>query len=153
MILLGPGSSYVKPEPLGVSLVIGSWNYPFFTFLCHAINTIAAGNVMIGKPSEMSVYSSNTIKKLFDKYMDQSCYRIVEGNVKTIISLLNDYKWDLILFTGSPDKGKLIAQSAAKHLTPTVLELGGKSPVIIDEDCNLNSTAIRLASTKFINAG
>lgn len=153
LIMVGPGNSYIKPEPLGIALVIGSWNYPFFTFIAHAANTIAAGNVMIGKPSEVSAYSSNAIKKLINGYLDQKCYRVIEGNVKTIQCLLNEYRWDLIQFTGSPDKGKLIAQSAAKHLTPTVLELGGKSPTIIDKDCNVESTILRLCQTKFTNSG
>lgn len=84
MVLVGPGNSYLKPEPLGICLAIGSWNFPLFTLLAHVTNAIAAGNVVIAKPSEMAPYCSNMVKRLFNKYMDSNCYRVVEGNVKTI---------------------------------------------------------------------
>lgn len=100
----------------------------------------------------MAPQTSKVVKKLVDNYLDNTAYSCEEGGLDTIVCLL-EQKWDLIQFTGSPLKGRLIAQAAAKHLTRTVLELGGKSPCVIDKDCNVASTVIRLAQTKFTNSG
>lgn len=151
-LLVGPGNSYTKPEPLGVSLIVGAWNYPLFTIIPQLAFTLGAGNCAVLKPSEMAPETSKVVKVLVNNYLDNECYKVEEGGLETIVSLL-EQKWDLIQFTGSPMKGRLVAQAAAKNLTRTVLELGGKSPCIIDKDCNVSSTVKRLVQTKFTNSG
>ncbi|KAE9603929.1 putative aldehyde dehydrogenase (NAD(+)) [Lupinus albus] len=125
-----PSSAEIVPEPLGVVLVISAWNYPFF------IGAIAAGNAVVLKPSEISPASSSLTAKLLGKYMDNSCIRVVEGAVDETTALLQQ-KWNKIFYTGSGRVGSTVMTAAAKHLTPVVLELGGKSPVIVDPNINL----------------
>ncbi|EAR85073.1 aldehyde dehydrogenase family protein (macronuclear) [Tetrahymena thermophila SB210] len=151
-LVVGPGSGYIIPEPYGVTLVIGAWNYPFNTTVAPAANAIAAGNCVALKPSEMSPHNSNVMKKLFDKYLDKDCYTVIEGQVEVAKAIC--YKpWDHIIFTGSPQKGKLVAQAASQNLIPCTLELGGKSPTIVDKTANLNVAVARIAQGKIGNSG
>ena len=96
--------------------------------------------------------SSNLIKYLFDTYLDTSCYTVLEGAIK-VASTIAYYKWDLIIFTGSPEKGKLIAKAAAENLIPCILELGGKCPTIIDKGADLNNAALKICTFKYANCG
>ena len=148
---LAPGSNYVYYEPYGVALIIGSWNFPFSTTLHPMIGAIAAGNVVCIKPSEMSAHSSSVMKQLIDS-LDQRVFGCIEGGADIAISLLEE-RWDVISFTGSPDKGKMIAAAAAKYLTPTILELGGKNPVIVDKDANMDNAVKRIVQGRYLNAG
>ncbi len=147
-----PARSYVIPEPLGVSLIIGAWNYPYQLSLAPAIAAIAAGNTVILKPSELPEHTSRAMAKLINENFDPHFFRVIEGGVPETTELLNQ-KFDKIFFTGSVPVGKIVYQAAAKNLTPVTLELGGKSPAIITEDCNLKMTVKRLIWGKFLNAG
>lgn len=139
-------------EPYGVVLVIGSWNYPVQLGLLPVSGAIAAGNCVIIKPSENAPATSKLIAKLIPQYLDQECYVVVEGGVPETTELLKE-PFDYIFYTGSSTVGKVIHQAAAQHLTPTTLELGGKSPVYLDETANLDVAARRLLWGKLINAG
>ncbi len=147
-----PARSYVIPEPLGVSLIIGAWNYPYQLSLAPAIAAIAAGNTVILKPSELPEHTSRAMAKLINENFDPHFFRVIEGGVPETTELL-DQKFDKIFFTGSVPVGKIVYQAAAKNLTPVTLELGGKSPAIITEDCDLKMTVKRLIWGKFLNAG
>ena len=147
-----PASSYIIPEPLGVCLVIGAWNYPYQLTLAPVIAAIAAGNTVIIKPSEMAPKTSALMANLINENFDSAFLKVVEGGVSETTTLLKS-KFDKIFFTGSPQVGKIIYQAAAKNLTPVTLELGGKSPAIITEDSNLKMTVKRLVWAKFLNAG
>ena len=151
-LLLGPARSYVVHEPFGVTLVIGPWNYPITTTVGPLVGAIAAGNCVMVKPSELSSHTSRAIKTLMDKYLDQDCYYCVEGGIEVAKALLRE-RYDLIIFTGSTDKGKLIAKAAAEYMTPTILELGGKSPTIVDSSANLSNAALRITQGRFANSG
>ena len=147
-----PSSGYVIPEPLGVALIIGAWNYPYQLSLAPAIAAIAAGNTVILKPSEIAFYSGNAIAKMINENFSPDYFAVIEGGVGETTDLLK-HKFDKIFFTGSTSTGKIIYEAAAKQLTPVTLELGGKSPAIITKDCNLKDSVKRLAWGKFINAG
>ena len=147
-----PGKSYITPEPLGVTLIIGAWNYPYQLSLSPAIAAIAAGNTVILKPSEISVATSALLAQIINNTFDPAIFKVVEGGVPETTELLNQ-KFDKIFFTGSTTIGKIVYKAAAKNLTPVTLELGGKSPVIIDKTCNLKICIKRLVWAKFINAG
>jgi len=147
-----PARSYIIPEPLGVCLVIGAWNYPYQLTLAPVIAAIAAGNTVVVKPSEMSPKTSALMAKLINENFDSGFLKVVEGGVPETTALL-ECKYDKIFFTGSPQVGKIIYQAAAKNLTPVTLELGGKSPAIITEDSNLKMTVKRMVWAKFINSG
>ena len=147
-----PARSYIIPEPLGVCLVIGAWNYPYQLTLAPVIAAIAAGNTVVIKPSEMAPKTSALMAKLINENFDSGFLKVVEGGVTETTALL-ECKYDKIFFTGSPQVGKIIYQAAAKNLTPVTLELGGKSPAIITADSNLKMTVKRMVWAKFINAG
>jgi aldehyde dehydrogenase (NAD+) len=151
-LMCGNASSKIIPEPFGCALVIGAWNYPFYTTVAPAAEAIAAGNCVCLKPSEMSPNTSNLMKEIFDKYLDKNCYTVIEGG-PNIAKNITTHKWDLIIFTGSPEKGKLVAKAAAENLIPCILELGGKNPTIVDKDANVQSAAMRIAASKFLNCG
>jgi len=151
-LVIGPGRSYIQPEPYGVALVIGAWNYPVATAVPYLATAIAAGNCCIVKPSEVSAHTSNVIAELVDKYLDKDCYRCIEGQVEVAKAITKE-KFDLIVFTGSTEKGKLVAKAAAENLIPCVLELGGKSPTIVDRDANLDNAAMRIVQGRMINCG
>ena len=147
-----PAKSYIIPEPLGVTLVIGAWNYPYQLSLLPAITSIAAGNTVVLKPSEIPAKTSEVMAKLINDNFPQDVFHVVEGGVEETTELLN-FRFDKIFFTGSTAVGKIIYKAAAKHLTPVTLELGGKSPTFVLADTNLRMTAKRIVWAKFLNAG
>lgn len=147
-----PAKSYVIPEPLGVALIIGAWNYPYFLSLTPVIAAMAAGNTMILKPSELPSETSKAIQKMVLENFDATYFHVVEGGAATTSELLKQ-KFDKIFFTGSTQVGKLVYKAAAEHLTPVTLELGGKSPTFVTASCNLKMTVKRLVWGKFLNAG
>lgn len=147
-----PASACLYPEPLGVVLIIGPWNYPFQLMISPLIGAIAAGNCAILKPSEVASHTSAVVADLIAKTFDPAYVAAVEGGVETSQQLLAE-KFDHIFFTGGTKIGKIVMQAAAKHLTPVTLELGGKSPCIVDSDIQVEYTAKRIAWGKFINAG
>jgi aldehyde dehydrogenase (NAD+) len=147
-----PGRSYIIPEPLGVTLVIGAWNYPYLLSLHPAVCAIAAGNTVILKPSELPSRTASIMADLINNNFPEELIHVVEGSVKETTELL-ELKFDKIFFTGSTPVGRIVYQAAAKNLTPVTLELGGKSPTFVFADCNIAMTAKRLVWAKFINAG
>lgn len=147
-----PGKSYIIPEPLGVSLIIGAWNYPFQLSIAPAVAAIAAGNTVILKPSELSVETSKVMVELINSTFDANYFHVIEGGVKETTELLNQ-RFDKIFFTGSTRVGKIVSAAAAKNLTPVTLELGGKSPTVVTKNANLKVAAKRIVWGKFLNAG
>jgi len=147
-----PAKSYIIPEPLGVCLVIGAWNYPYQLSLAPVVAAIAAGNTVILKPSEVSSATSHIMANLIGKNFDPHFFAVVEGGVTETTELLKQ-NFDKIFFTGSTQVGRIVYQAAAKNLTPVTLELGGKSPAFITENCHLKMTVKRLIWAKFLNAG
>ena len=151
-LLNAPARSYIIPEPLGVSLVIGPWNYPYQLALAPAVAAIAAGCTVVLKPSELTVHSSALLSRLIRERFDPAFFAVVEGGIAETTALLAE-KFDIIFFTGSVPVGRIVYQAAAKHLTPVVLELGGKSPTIIEPDCKLDVAVRRVVWAKFLNSG
>lgn len=147
-----PGAAWVQPEPLGSILVLGPWNYPFQLMVSPLMGAIAAGNCAVLKPSELAPATSQVLAQLVQETFDPAYVALVEGGVEAAQALLAE-PFDHILFTGGERVGKLVMQAAAEHLTPVTLELGGKSPCIVDADINLEVTARRLMWGKFLNAG
>ena len=147
-----PASSKVYSEPLGVVLIIGAWNYPLQLVISPLIGAIAAGNCAIIKPSEIAVNTSTLLAEIIPKYFDSSFISVVEGGKEVTQQLLEE-KFDHIFFTGNTQVGKIIMSAAAKQLTPVTLELGGKSPCIVDGNTHLEYTARRIVWGKFLNAG
>lgn len=151
-INLFPSSSYIYAEPLGVVLIVAPWNYPFALTIQPLIGAIAAGNCAILKPSEHTPHTSQAIAKIINDNFDPNFIIAIEGGIETNQALLAE-KFDHIFFTGGTAIGKIVMEAAAKHLTPVTLELGGKSPCIVDETCDLEITAKRIVWGKFYNAG
>src|SRR5210317_312461 len=147
-----PGKSWLQPEPLGVVLIIGAWNYPLQLTLAGAAAAIAAGNCVVLKPSELAPATSEVTARLVPEYLDPDCVKVVEGAVPETTALL-ELPWDHILYTGGGNVGRIVMAAAAKHLTPVTLELGGKSPCVVMPDADLKTTARRIAWGKFTNAG
>ena len=147
-----PGRSYIYREPLGVTLIIGAWNYPLHLVLVPLIGAIAAGNCAVLKPSDVAPNVSALIAKWIPKYLDRKAVQVVEGSVPETTELLQE-KWDHIFYTGNGTVGRIVMAAAARHLTPVTLELGGKSPCIVDESADLNMAAQRIVYGKFFNAG
>ncbi|WP_336882238.1 aldehyde dehydrogenase [Priestia koreensis] len=150
--MLEGAKSFILPEPYGSALVIAPWNYPFQLAMNPLVGAIAAGNTAVLKPSELTPRTSSLLATLINDNFPEEYLRVVEGEVETSTALLNE-KFDYVFFTGSTGVGKIVAQAAAKHLTPVTLELGGKSPTIVHKDANLDETAARIARGKFANAG
>lgn len=147
-----PSKSYIHSQPYGVSLIIGAWNYPIHLTIAPLLGSIAAGNCSILKPSELAPHSSSLMAELINSNFDDGYLHVVEGDAETTQQLL-DQPLDHIFFTGSTRVGKIIMKAAAEQLTPVTLELGGKSPTIIDQTADLALAAKRIAWGKFINAG
>jgi aldehyde dehydrogenase (NAD+) len=147
-----PAKSYIIPEPLGVSLIIGAWNYPYQLSFAPAIAAIAAGNTVVLKPSELPSNTSKVMAELINNFFDTSFFHVVEGGIDETTALL-EQRFDKIFFTGSPTVGRIVYEAAAKHLTPVTLELGGKSPAIFTEGANLKMGVKRLIWAKFLNSG
>ena len=146
------GKSYSVFEPYGVVLVMAPWNYPFMLTMEPLIGAIAAGNCVVAKPSAYSPATSSIIKKILEKVFDKEYVCVVEGGRAENTELL-EQKFDYIFFTGGVTVGKLVMEKAAKNLTPVSLELGGKSPCVIDKTANLKLAAKRLAFGKYLNLG
>ena len=151
-LFLVPASSYRYAEPYGVVLIIAPWNYPFQLVMGPLIGAMAAGNCAVIKPSEFAPNTSRVIAKLISRNFDPAYIAACEGHAEVSQALL-DQPFDYVFFTGSVAVGKLVMQAAARRLTPVTLELGGKSPCIVDRDIELKITARRIVSGKFINAG
>jgi aldehyde dehydrogenase (NAD+) len=151
-LTLLPASATRVSEPLGVVLIIGTWNYPLQLVIAPLIGAIAAGNCAILKPSEFAPQTSQFVANLIGKNFEPSFVTVVEGGKEVTQTLLAE-KFDHIFFTGSTKIGKIIMQAAAKTLTPVTLELGGKSPCIVEPDVPIELAAKRIAWGKFINAG
>ncbi|WP_414052229.1 aldehyde dehydrogenase [Macrococcus animalis] len=147
-----PGKSYVMYEPYGTVLIIGPFNYPFQLVMSPLIGAIAAGNCVVVKPSEHTPQTSMMIEKILQEVFSPEHVHVVQGE-KEVTSALLDTRFDYIFFTGSPKVGQIVYEKASKHLTPVTLELGGKSPTIVDESANIKVAAERIAFGKFMNAG
>ena len=147
-----PAKSYVKSEPYGVVLIMSPWNYPFMLCMEPLIGALAAGNCCVLKPSNYSPNVSKVIKAMIEEVFPQKYVAVVEGGRKENQNLL-EQKFDYIFFTGGIKVGKLVMTKAAEHLTPVTLELGGKSPCIVEKTANLKLAAKRLVFGKFLNAG
>ncbi|BCR36785.1 aldehyde dehydrogenase [Mariniplasma anaerobium] len=144
--------SFMSQEPLGVICIIAPYNYPFQLVIEPLIGVIASGNTAIIKPSEYTVQTEAVIAKLISQTFDESYIKVITG-AKEVTSKLLDLKFDHIFFTGSATVGKIVYEKASKHLIPVTLELGGKSPTIVDKTANLKIAAKRIIFGKFINAG
>jgi aldehyde dehydrogenase (NAD+) len=147
-----PGRSYIQPEPKGVVLIIAPWNYPLSMVCAPLVGVIAAGNCAVLKPSEVTTHTSAAIARILPRYLDRDAFAVVEGGVPETTELLEN-QFDHILYTGNERVARIVMTAAAKHLTPCTLELGGKSPCLIDKNANLKVAASRIAWGKFINAG
>ena len=147
-----PGSSHRVPQPLGVVLVIAPWNYPIQLLVIPVAGAIAAGNAVVMKPSEVSSATSALLGKLVPQYLDNDAITIVEGAVSETTQLLAE-KFDHIFYTGNGTVGRIVMRAAAENLTPVTLELGGKSPTIVDKSANLAIAGRRIAWAKYVNAG
>ncbi len=147
-----PGKSYILPEPLGQTLIIGAWNYPYQLTLVPLVSAMAAGNTAIVKPSEAPANTARVLKELINSNFEPGYLCVVDGGVDVSQELLK-HKYDKIFFTGSTAVGRLVAEAAARHLTPVTLELGGKSPCFVMQDAALERTAQRIVWGKFLNAG
>lgn len=147
-----PGRATIQPEPLGVALVIAPWNYPIQLLVEPVAAALAAGNCVVAKPSELAPASSSAMARLLPRYVDPDALAVVEGGVEETTQLL-DQQWDHIFFTGSTSVGRIVAEAAARHLTPTTLELGGKSPTYVHVSADVDVAARRIAWGKMLNAG
>jgi acyl-CoA reductase-like NAD-dependent aldehyde dehydrogenase len=151
-ILHFPSRSVVYREPYGTALIVSPWNYPFQLTAAPLIAAIAAGNCVLIKPSELSPATSQLIGRLMGDTFDPAHVAVVQGGIETATAVLEE-KFDIIFYTGSTAVGRVVMTAAAKHLTPVVLELGGKSPVIVEATVRLDYAARRIAWGKFFNAG
>ena len=131
-----PGRSRLVPEPLGTVLVIAPWNYPVQLLLVPAAGALAAGNAVVLKPSEVSAATSSVLAELVPRYLDPDAVALVPGGVAETTALL-EQRWDHVFFTGNPTVARVVMAAAARHLTPVTLELGGKSPAIVDRSADL----------------
>lgn len=147
-----PSRSKIYKEPYGVTLIISPWNYPFQLAMIPLIGSVAAGNCVLLKPSEYSVYTSEIISKIIKETFNENHVTTVIGDSIFSQKLL-DNKFDYIFFTGSPSVGRIVMKKAAEHLTPTTLELGGKSPCIVDETADVKLASKRIIWGKLLNAG
>lgn len=149
-----PSKSFVMTEPLGVVLIIGPWNYPLQLLLTPLTGAIAAGNCVVLKPSEFAPATSAVMKQIVETIFDPQYIYYTEGDGATLIpAMMDQFVFDHVFYTGSTAVGKLIAQMAAKDLVPVTLELGGKSPCIVEADADITVAAKRIVMTKFSNAG
>lgn len=147
-----PSRSYVVSEPLGSALIIAPWNYPVQLLLNPLVGAISAGCTAILKPSPYVPHVSKVLEQMIEATFDEKYIAVVQGNRQVNATLL-EQRFDLIFFTGSPSLGKTVMAAAAKHLTPVVLELGGKSPCIVDKGADLKLAARRIAWGKTLNSG
>ncbi len=149
-----PSRSYIFSEPLGVVLIIAPWNYPFQLLLAPLIGAIAAGNCVVLKPSEFAPATASVLKEMFKENFPPGYIQLVEGQGSEVIPhLMQEFAFDHIFYTGSTEVGRIIYREAAEKLIPVTLELGGKSPAIVEEDADIKIAAKRIAVVKFSNAG
>lgn len=147
-----PSTSYIYNQPYGKVLIISPFNYPFMLAMIPLAGAVSAGNVVVLKPSEYTPSTTAVIQKIIEETFHKNYVAVVQGGVETTQELLS-LRWDKIFFTGSSRVGKIVLEAAAKHITPVVLELGGKNPVIVDRDANLKVAARRIVWGKMLNAG
>lgn len=147
-----PAKSFIKYEPYGTVLIIGPFNYPFQLVMSPLIGALAAGNCAVVKPSEMTPQTSMVVQEILEEVFPENYVKVIQGE-KEVTSQLLDERFDYIFFTGSTKVGQIVYEKASKYLTPVTLELGGKSPAIIDDTANLKVAAERVAFGKFMNAG
>nr|XP_023415296.1 aldehyde dehydrogenase family 3 member B1 isoform X2 [Loxodonta africana]XP_023415297.1 aldehyde dehydrogenase family 3 member B1 isoform X2 [Loxodonta africana] len=145
-------SAFIRKEPFGLVLIIAPWNYPLNLTLVPLVGALAAGNCVVLKPSEISKNVERVLAEVLPQYLDQSCFAVVLGGPEETGQLLEN-KFDYIFFTGSPRVGKIVMAAAAKHLTPVTLELGGKNPCYVDDDCDPQTVANRVVWFRCFNAG
>ena len=142
----------IRKEPLGVALILGTWNAPFVLLLRPMLAAIAAGCAVMVKPSEISTASQDLMANILPRYMDQEAIQILTGGPKET-GLILERRFDMIFYTGSAKVAKLVSAAAAKHLTPTVLELGGQAPCIVTRSADIDTAAKRITYSKFLNSG
>ncbi|XP_076770814.1 aldehyde dehydrogenase family 3 member B2 isoform X2 [Arvicanthis niloticus] len=145
-------SAFIRKEPFGLVLIIAPWNYPLNLMIMPLVGAIAAGNCVVLKPSEISKNTEKVLAELLPQYLDQSCFAVMLGGPEETSQLLK-HKFDYIFFTGSPRVGKIVMAAATKHLTPITLELGGKNPCYVDDNCDPQTVANRVAWFRYFNAG
>lgn len=149
-----PSSSYVLREPLGTVLIIGPWNYPLQLLFTPLVGAIAAGNCVVLKPSEFAPATSAIMKRVSEENFPEEYILYVEGDGAEVVpQMMNNFRFDHVFYTGSTTVGKIIYKMAAEKLVPVTLELGGKSPCVVEDDANIKVAARRIAMTKFSNAG
>ena len=149
-----PSGSRVMKEPLGIVLIIGPWNYPFQLLINPLVGAIAAGNCVVLKPSEFAPATDAVMKKIIEDVFPKEYILYVQGDGAAVIpAMMNDFRFDHVFYTGSIPVGKIIYKMAAEKLVPVTLELGGKSPCIVESDADIRVAARRIAMTKFNNAG
>ena len=151
-MLTFPATDYIYKEPYGTVLVIAPWNYPFLLSIEPLIMAVAAGNTVVVKPSELTEHTSKLVTEIIENVFKQDYVASIEGGIPVATELL-EQRWDYIFFTGSVPVGKIVAKAAAKHLTPVTLELGGKSPCIVDNTIDLKLASRRIVWGKFFNGG
>ncbi|WP_420385873.1 aldehyde dehydrogenase [Roseivirga sp.] len=151
-LYLLPSSSYLKHEPMGVVLIVAPWNYPFQLLMNPLIGAISAGNCAVLKPSEFCIHTNQVMDSIVRQVFEQDHVTLFHGGKQTNQALLA-HRFDLIFFTGSPRLGKIVMKAAAETLTPVVLELGGKSPCIVDQSAKVDLAAKRIAWGKMVNLG
>lgn len=149
---LQPAKAEVVPEPLGVALIIGPWNYPVRCLALPLAAALAAGNTVALKPSELAPATSSALARLVGEYLDPEAVTVVEGGPQVAQGLLGQ-RWDHIFFTGGGRVGRLVMQAAAAHLTPVTLELGGKNPALVTDQADIAAAARRIVWGRFLNAG
>ena len=149
-----PSKSYLYPSPLGVVLIIGTWNFPLQLLLIPVVGAIAAGNCVVAKPSEFAPATAAVIEKIIAETFSNNHAVIVQGDGAEVVpAMMNSFRFDHVFYTGSIPVGKIIYQLAAKDLVPVTLELGGKDPCVVEADADLKVAAKRIAVGKFTNAG
>lgn len=150
--IFGPATSKIYYEPYGTVLILNTWNYPFVLCFKPLVGALAAGNCCIVKPSEVAPHTSKVLADIIHTAFDEAYCTAIECGAEETSQLLEE-RFDFILYTGSTRVGRIVAQAAAKHLTPTVLELGGKSPCIVDQSADIDRSVASICWGKFINAG
>lgn len=149
-----PSSSKILKEPLGVVLIIGPWNYPFQLLINPLVGAIAAGNCVVLKPSELASATGGVMKKIIEDVFATEYILYVQGDGASVVpEMMNNFTFDHVFYTGSTAVGKLVYKMAAEKLVPVTLELGGKSPCVVESDANIKVAARRIAIAKFSNAG
>uniref|UniRef100_F7C681 Aldehyde dehydrogenase n=1 Tax=Xenopus tropicalis TaxID=8364 RepID=F7C681_XENTR len=145
-------TAFIRKDPFGVVLIIGPWNYPVHLTLLPLVGAIAAGNCVIIKPSEISQNTERLLAEHLPRYLDKDCFAVLCAGAEDTSRLLEN-KFDYIFFTGNAHVGKIVMAAAAKHLTPVTLELGGKNPCYVDEECDISNAARRISWSRYFNAG